>query len=69
MNLSIFVKVLQSLQDLLQDAGNAGLVQHPGLVLATGDGVLDDVQDRACKVEACQQIHSQNMEGKFQFGK
>lgn len=48
-NLSIFVKVLQSLQDLLQDGGNAGLVQHPGLVLTTGDDMLDDVQDRACK--------------------
>lgn len=69
MNLSIFVKILQSLQDLLQDGGNAGLVQHPGLVLATGDDMLDDVQDRACKVEACQQMHSQHMEDKFQFGK
>lgn len=50
MNLSIFVKVLQTLQHLLQDAGNAGLVQYPGLVLATGDDMLDDVQDRAWKI-------------------
>lgn len=54
-NLSIFVEVLQPLQDLLQDGGDAGLVQHPGLVLATGDDVLDDVQDGACKIEARQQ--------------
>lgn len=43
------MKVLQSLQDLLQDGGNAGLVQHSGLVLATGDDMLDDIQDRACE--------------------
>lgn len=69
MNLSIFVKVLQPLKNLLQDSGNAGLIQHPGLVFATGDDMLDDVKDRACKGEACQQTHSQKMKGKFQLGK
>lgn len=61
-NLSIFVEVLQPLQDLLQDGGNAGLVQHPGLVLATGDDVLDDVQDGACKTEARQQPRTPDRE-------
>lgn len=65
MNLSIFVKVLQSLQDLLQDAGDAGLVQHPGLVLATRDDMLDDVQNRACNTEARQELHSPHTEGKL----
>lgn len=44
MNLPVFVKVLQRLQDLFQDGGDAGLVQHSGLVLATRDDMLDDVQ-------------------------
>lgn len=44
MNLPVFVEVLQPLQDLLQDAGDAGLIQHAALVLATRDDVLYDVQ-------------------------
>lgn len=46
-DLPIFVEVLQPLQDLLQDGGDAGLVQHPGLVFAAGNDMLDDVQNRA----------------------
>lgn len=44
MNLPIFVKVLQPLQDFFQDGGDAALIQHSGLVLATRDDMLDDVQ-------------------------
>ena len=46
-NLSILVKVLQALQYLSQNGGNAGLIQHPVLVFPTGDDMLDDVQHRA----------------------
>ena len=46
-NLSILVKVLQALQHLSQDGGNAGLIQHPVLMFPTGDDMLDDVQHRA----------------------
>ena len=51
MNLSVFVEVFQGFQHLLQDAGDAGLIQHPGLMLPTGDDVLDDVQHRAWSTE------------------
>lgn len=47
MDLPIFVEVLQPLQDLLQDGGDAGLVQHSSLVFATRNDMLDDVQDGA----------------------
>lgn len=47
MDLPVFVEVLQPLQDLLQNAGDAGLVQHSSPVLATRNDVLDDVQNRA----------------------
>lgn len=47
MDLPIFVEVLQPLQDLLQDGGDAGLVQHAGLVFATRNDMLDDVQNGA----------------------
>lgn len=47
MDLPVFVEVLQPLQDLLQDAGDAGLVQHSSLVLAARNDVFDDVQNRA----------------------
>lgn len=49
MDLPVLVEVLQPLQDLLQDGGDAGLVQHPGLVFTARDDMLDDVQDRACE--------------------
>ena len=45
MDLPIFVKVLQPLQDLLQDAGDAGLVQHSSLVFSARNDMLDDVQN------------------------
>ena len=44
MNLAVFVKVLQPLQDFFQDGGDAGLIQHATLVLTTRDDMLDDVQ-------------------------
>lgn len=47
MDLPIFVEVLQPLQDLLQDGGDAGLVQHSGLVFAARNDMLDDVQNWA----------------------
>lgn len=47
MDLPIFVEVLQPLQDLLQDGGDAGLVQHASLVLAARNDMLDDVQNGA----------------------
>lgn len=49
MDLPIFVKVLQSLQDFFKDGGDAGFIQHSGLVLATWDDMFDDVQHRACE--------------------
>ena len=47
MNLPVFVKVLQSLQDFFQDGSDAGLVQHSGFVLSARDDMFDDVQHGA----------------------
>lgn len=47
MNLPVFVEVLEPLQDFFQNGGNAGLIQHTGLMLTARDDVLDDVQHRA----------------------
>lgn len=74
MNLPVFVEVLEPLQDFFQNGGNAGLIQHTGLMLAARDDVLDDVQHRACEraserarkrerqAEACHKTCSQHME-------
>lgn len=74
MNLPVFVEVLEPLQDFFQNGGNAGLIQHTGLMLTTRDDVLDDVQHRAWErasewarkrerqAEACHKMCSQHME-------
>lgn len=69
MNLPIFVKVLQPLQDFFQDGGDAGLIQHSGLVLATRDDMLDDVQHWACKTGIGLSPEVMTVYGNIQFGK
>lgn len=62
MNLPVFVKVLQPLQDFFEHRSNAGLIQHAILVLTTWDDVLDYVQHRAWeRAEACHKTRWHNI--------
>lgn len=46
-DLSVLVKVFQAFKNVLQHRGDAGLIQHTRLVLASRDDVLDHVQHGA----------------------